>query len=483
MSTEAYTGDGLLANSDFLDGMDVESAKQAVATRLEDQGAGKRTVNYRLRDWGVSRQRYWGCPIPVIKCGACGMVPVPREDLPVSLPDDVELGQPGNPLDRHATWKYVTCPSCGGDAERETDTLDTFVESSWYFARFCSPRDEQPLDREACDYWLPVDQYIGGVEHAILHLLYARFYVRALKACGYVGIDEPFKGLFTQGMVCHETYRDEAGEWLLPAQVSKGPDGAMTHGETGRPVTVGRSEKMSKSRKNVVDPDQIIDRFGADAARWFMVSDSPPGRDLEWTDAGAEGAWRYVQRVWRLFSERLGSLPPPGAAAPGSLGPAAGELRRATHGAILGVTDDFEKLRFNTAIAKMYAFTNTLSAFQVGEEADGWALREALEALCQLLGPVMPHLGEQLWQELGHQTLLADSRWPDGDPALVVEDTVTVAVQVGGKLRATLEMPKGADRAAVEEAARAEAAVQRALEGREIRKIIVVPDRIVNFVV
>ncbi len=298
----AYTGDGLHANSDFIDGLDVAAAKQAVADRLEGEGVAERTVTWRLRDWGVSRQRYWGCPIPVIHCPDCGIVPVRECDLPVTLPEDVEFGRAGNPLDHHPSWKHVGCPACGKPAERETDTFDTFVESSWYFARFCSPNAREPVARAAVDYWLPVDQYIGGIEHAILHLLYARFYTRAMRKCGYLGLDEPFEGLFTQGMVCHETYRTEQGEWVLPAEVVPGAGGALVHRATGEAVQAGRSEKMSKSRKNVVDPADIIDTYGADTARWFMLSDSPPERDLDWTEAGIAGAWRFVNRLWRMIS-------------------------------------------------------------------------------------------------------------------------------------------------------------------------------------
>ncbi len=426
----ADDGDGVMINSGFLDGLPVADAKRAATDRLAALGRGERTIAYRLRDWGVSRQRYWGCPIPVIHCRGCGIVPVPESDLPVVLPDDVTFDQPGNPLDRHPTWKHVACPSCGQPAERETDTFDTFVDSSWYFARFCSPRAESPVERAAVDRWLPVDQYIGGVEHAILHLLYSRFFTRAMRRCGHLGIDEPFAGLFTQGMVCHETYRDEAGRWLYPTEVDRREGGAV-HVETGLPVTVGRSEKMSKNKKNVVDPGTIIERYGADTARWFMLSDSPPERDMEWTEAGAAGAWRFTQRLWRLAIESLPRLAAAGSAPPAEPSGEDLALRRATHRAIAGVTDDIEKFRFNRAVARLYEFANTLEA---ATAAGGWARREALEGLVRLIGPMMPHLAEELWQQLSHATLVVDSAWPVADPALVIDDQVTLAVQVNGKL-------------------------------------------------
>ncbi|GIK97957.1 MAG: leucine--tRNA ligase [Alphaproteobacteria bacterium] len=479
---EAYLGEGVMINSRFLDGLDVESAKKAAIARLEELGRGKSETQYRLRDWGVSRQRYWGCPIPMIHCPSCGIVPVPETELPVLLPDDVTFDRPGNPLDHHPTWKHVDCPRCGAPARRETDTCDTFVDSSWYFARYCSPRADGPVTRAAADYWLPVDQYIGGIEHAILHLLYSRFFIRGMKACGYVKLDEPFAGLFTQGMVCHETYRDEAGRWLYPREVEKRGDQTV-HAETGRPVTVGRSEKMSKSLCNVVDPGAIIERYGADTARWFMLSDSPPERDLEWTEGGVEGAWRFVQRVWRLVTTRLDGLAAAGDR-PGSFDDVATALRRATHKAIAGVTEDVEKFHFNRAVARLYELANTIGEVAPSAEGGrGWALREALETLVQLIGPMMPHLAEELWQTLGHDGLLVDCAWPEADPALVVDATVTVAVQVNGKLRSTIELPRDSVEAAAREAALADEHVQRAMAGKPARKVIVVPNRIVNVVV
>ncbi len=481
IAKDAYTGPGRLANSGFIDGLEIEAAKDAVARRMEDDGSGGREINTRLRDWGISRQRYWGCPIPVVHCPACGAVPVPDSDLPVTLPDDVDFDRPGNPLDRHPTWKNVDCPSCAGAAERETSTLDTFVDSSWYFARFCSPRADEPVARAAVDYWLPVDQYIGGVEHAILHLLYARFFTRAMKACGHLAIDEPFAGLFTQGMVCHETYRDDGG-WVAPADVARGDDGALRHADTGAAITVGRSEKMSKSKKNVIDPEDIIAAYGADTARWFMLSDSPPERDLDWTEAGISGAWRFVNRIWRLATAAEAAIGAVGAPAPDHFEPETIEMRRATHKAIARVTEDLDSFRFNRAVAAVHELANAIGDFSGAGEAAAWARREALEALVRLAGPMMPHLAEELWHRLGHAALLAETSWPEADPALLAADTVTVAVQVKGKTRGTIELPPDAPQADAEAAALALPTVIAALDGKPIRKIVFVPNRIINVV-
>lgn len=476
---EAYTGEGLHANSDFIDGLDIPDAKEAVAKSLEQSGTGKREINFRLRDWGVSRQRYWGCPIPVIDCPACGAVPVPKDDLPIVLPEDIDFDHPGNPLDRHPTWKHVDCPTCGGKAERETDTLDTFVESSWYFARFCSPRDENPVDRAAVDYWLPVDQYIGGVEHAILHLLYSRFFTRAMQQCGYLGLPEPFAGLFTQGMVCHETYRTDDGDWVEPTEVARSENGVLTRMGTGDSITVGRSEKMSKSKKNVVDPEDIIATYGADTARWFMLSDSPPDRDLEWTESGISGAWRFLNRVWRLIS--ADDTAPAGTAMP-TLSPDSTMLRQVVHRTIAGVTEDLDTFHFNRAVARIHELVNCLVDIKGDSDEDRWVRREGFEIAAKLIGPMMPHLSEELWQRLGHDKLLTDEPWPEADPALLVEETVTVAVQVKGKLRATIELPRDTDQKTAEAAALADPAIISALEGKTVSRIIFVPNRIINVV-
>jgi leucyl-tRNA synthetase len=478
VADEAYVGAGRLANSRFLDGLDVKSAQNEVATRLEANGTAKRTVHYRLRDWLVSRQRYWGCPIPIVHCGVmCGMVPLRDKDLPLELPDDVRFDLPGNPLDHHPTWKHTKCPICGSPALRETDTFDTFVDSSWYFARFTDPHARTPVNEAAARYWLPVDQYIGGVEHAILHLLYSRFFTRAMHKAGHVAVDEPFVGLFTQGMVCHETYKGRNGEWIAVDEVEKRDGKAFLKG-TGTEVAVGRSEAMSKSKKNGIAPEAIIEAFGADTIRWFMLSDSPPERDIEWTQEGAESCWRFVQRIYRLVMEAE-NLPPPETKVPDDIEGAALELRRATHRAIAAVTEDINALRFNRAVAAVYTLSNAIGA---AAAVEGPVKREALEALVLLCGPMMPHLAETCWQALGRKTLVAEAHWPVADKRLVVSDTIRIGVQVNGKLRGEIEIPRGAQEDAVKKMALSLDSVGRALDGKEPRRVIVVPDRIVNVV-
>ncbi len=477
----AYVDDGTLFNSSFLNGLPVADAKRAAGERLEQGGLGERTIAYRLRDWGVSRQRYWGCPIPVIHCPDCGIVPVPEDDLPVELPMDVSFDVPGNPLDRHPTWKHVACPYCNSPSTRETDTFDTFFESSWYFLRFCSARAPVAFERDAAEYWMPVDQYIGGVEHAVLHLLYSRFFMRALKECGYLDLEEPFAGLFTQGMVCHQTYQNAEGEWLFPEEVSTDAAGRPTD-QAGRKITVGRTEKMSKSKKNVVGLDAIVDTYGADTARLYLLSDSPPERDLEWTDTGIEGIWRYVNRLWRLVSEPATPLPPVGAAAPDALAPALVAIRRLTHKTIAAVTDDIDKFRFNRAVARIRELTNALEGIAGDTPGAGAVLREGLDAVTRLLGPMMPHLAEEMWQSLGHDEMLAEVPWPKADAGLARDEQVTIAVQVNGKLRATLDFPRDAAASEVEEAALALPQITRLLDGKAPRKVVVVPNRIVSVV-
>ncbi|NVO12986.1 MAG: leucine--tRNA ligase [Rhodoplanes sp.] len=496
ITDEAYVGDGRMINSRFLDGMTFAQAQAEVAKRLENDirgnaPVGRREVMYRLRDWGISRQRYWGCPIPVIHCKSCGIVPVPVADLPVRLPDDVDFDRPGNPLDRHPTWKHVACPQCGAAATRETDTMDTFVDSSWYFARFTDPWiTTAPTDRAAVDSWLPVDQYIGGIEHAILHLLYSRFFTRAMKATGHVGMDEPFAGLFTQGMVVHETYRKPDGTFAAPAEVTiEGMGEARRAVLTGTdmPVEIGPIEKMSKSKRNTVDPDEIIGSYGADTARWFMLSDSPPERDVIWTEEGAQGAARFVQRLWRLVGDAeavaaKGDLP-----RPAMFGEAAIALRKAAHLALSRVSEDIEKLRFNRCVAHIYELAN---AFQTSLGAAGkdppadyrWAVREAAGVLVVLFHPMMPHLAEECWATLGQSGLVAEAAWPEVEPDLLVEDTVTLPVQINGKKRGDVTVPRNAGKAEVEAAVLALDAVQRALGGVAPKKVIVVPHRIVNVV-
>jgi leucyl-tRNA synthetase len=469
---DAYVGPGKLANSRFLDGMSVEDAKKEVAARLEAAGIGERTVNYRLRDWLVSRQRPWGCPIPMVHCARCGVVPVPKDQLPVLLPEKIDFSVKGNPLDADIAWKTTTCPKCGAPALRDTDTLDTFVDSSWYFTRFTAPHAETPVDKAAADYWLPVDQYIGGIEHAILHLLYARYITRAMAKIGLVKVAEPFAGLFTQGMVCYETYKDADGQWVSPDEIEK-RDGKAFLRSTGADVTIGASEKMSKSKKNVIAPETIINEYGADTIRWFMLSDTPPERDIEWTDAGAEGCWRFVNRVYRLCTETEGLD-----AAGGDEG-ASTALRQATHKAIAAVTEHLEHLRFNSAVAQLYTLANTIGG---ATAATGAAKREALEAMVLLCAPMMPHLAEECWQALGHDKLVAETAWPKHDPALTASNSVTMPIQVNGKRRGEITMPKDADTKTVEAAALADEAVIRVLEGKAPKKVIVVPNRIVNIV-
>jgi leucyl-tRNA synthetase len=484
IADEAFTGDGTMINSGFLGGLPTTDAKRAAIDALERRGAGEGVVNWRLRDWGVSRQRYWGCPIPVIHCDACGAQPVPQNQLPVKLPDDVDFSRPGNPLDHHPAWKHVDCPNCGKPARRETDTCDTFVDSSWYFARFCSPRAAEPVVRGAVDAWLPVDQYIGGIEHAILHLLYSRFFTRAMTATGHASVAEPFAGLFTQGMVTHASYRGADGRWLYPDEVERDADGAALHSGTREAVTVGRVEAMSKSKRNTVDPGGIIDRYGADTARWFILSDNPPERDMEWTESGVAGAHRFTQRLFRLVEGAARSLPPAGTDPAGAEG-AARKLRQTTHRCIAAVTEALETFAFNSAVARIHEFANAIGMVETNGPGMDAARREALEAAARLVSPMMPHLAEELWAMLrpGAAALAAELPWLDADPALLVAETVTLAVQVLGKLRATIEVPAGADEATVFAHAEAEENVRRAIGDKPIRKRIHVPGRVVNFVV
>jgi leucyl-tRNA synthetase len=545
ITDEAYVDDGMIYNSAFLDGLSTKDAIQRAIEELVKLEKGEATTQWRLRDWGVSRQRYWGCPIPAIHCAKCGVVPVPEDQLPVRLPDDATFDKPGNPLAHHPTWKHTTCPTCGAAAERETDTLDTFVDSSWYFARFTDPHNETaPFDPKLANYWLPVDQYVGGVEHAVLHLLYARFFTRAMRDCGYfsspvhggggasaasdgggIADGEPFASLFTQGMVVHETYRQVVpqppqpadGKFIVSvtsaAQAMEKPiqsfvnlDFANTVGPIGATVMiggwalpedlptfeekfpdskilVGPIEKMSKSKKNVVDLDAFVQDYGADVARWFVLSDSPPERDVEWTASGVKGAWNFVQRVWALVEDHVQKYGPP-APSPASAEPAsaAHALRQLTHRAIQSVTDDIEHFRFNVAIARCYELVNAIAKLKGDDEANIFARGEALRILAQLIAPFMPHLAEECWERLGQKPFVATAPWPVADPALAARTTVTLPIQVNGKKRAEIEAPAGAAQADVERLALAHPAVAQFLTGQSIRKVIVVPDRIVNIV-
>ncbi len=479
---KALDGEGYIINSGFLTGLTTKAAKSAAIAKLVEIGAGKSVVNWRLRDWGISRQRYWGCPIPVIHCEACGPQPVPAADLPVRLPDDVTFDKPGNPLDHHPSWKHTTCPKCGQAAVRETDTFDTFIDSSWYFARFSAPHAATPTNPDAAKHWLPVDQYVGGIEHAILHLLYSRFFTRAMRKTGHLDLDEPFAGLFTQGMVTHESYKDEAGNWLYPEQVQKHPDGTATH--NGAPVTVGRIEKMSKSKRNTVDPGVIIDRFGADAARWFVLSDNPPERDVEWTETGVLGANRFVQRLYRLGATIAAEVPAAGAPPAGGpeTGAEAKKLRQLTHRTIEAVTEALETFAFNLAVARAYELSGALIGPSPADSGLLEARREAMNVLIRLVAPMIPHVAEAVNEILNPGTkLLALQHWPEADPALLVKDEVTIAVQVNGKLRGTITVPTGGG--AKDNIAIARQAVSGALKDFSVLKEIYVPDRIVNFVV
>jgi leucyl-tRNA synthetase len=490
---EAYTEAGKNINSQWLDEMDTASAKAEVIKRCEENGTGRGVTQYRLRDWGVSRQRYWGCPIPVIYCEDCGVVPVPEDQLPVTLPEDVTFDKPGNPLAHHPSWKHCDCPQCGKAAIRETDTFDTFFESSWYQFRYCDPKNTAlPIAKDKADYWMPagggVEQYIGGVEHAVLHLLYARFFTKIMRDCGLVNTSEPFTGLFTQGMVTHETYQDADGKWLFPAEISKSEDGRFVKTADGSPVTVGATIKMSKSKRNVVDPEDILGTYGADAARLFILSDSPPERDLEWTEAGIEGAWRYINRLHRMISDNLSILPPAGASnhrTTINTGENAPEILKVAHQTIKGVGQDIDAFAMNKAVARIREFSNAVEKFiKDGEAAKTPALtREIFEILVQLFAPMMPHLAEELWALLGHETLVYETPWPSYDEALLANETVTIGVQVNGKVRATITLPKNADPKAFEDAALSQDNVRQAIGDKQVRKVIVVPGRIVNVVI
>ncbi len=478
VANEAYVGEGTLYNSDFLNGMSKTDGIRAAIEKIEGMNQGQGTVQFRLRDWGVSRQRYWGCPIPVIHCEDCGVLPVPEADLPVRLPEDINFDKPGNPLDRHPTFKDVDCPSCGKAARRETDTLDTFADSSWYFARFAGGNTEdRPFDKKAASEWLPVDQYIGGVEHAVLHLLYARFFTRGMRDCGLIDLPsgEPFDGLFTQGMVTHAVYTDSDGSFVMPADVDE-KDGALVHLETGKPVTKGDVVKMSKSKKNVVDPNDIIEGYGADVARWFVLSDSPPDRDVEWTEAGVIGAWRFANKVWALVSDWNSDNGPMSVASDAS--GAALDLRKKAHKAIAKITHGIDVFRFNTSVAQIYELTNALGKYKENDAAKA----EALGILIRAIAPFMPHLAEECWKTLGGEGLCYHAPWPVADEALLVEDTVTLPLQVNGKRRGEISVPADISKEDAEKLAMEDPAVQRAIDGLTVRKVIVVPGRIINIV-
>jgi leucyl-tRNA synthetase len=460
-----YLEDGKIINSQFLNGLNCAEAKEKVFEILSEKGRATKKINYRLRDWGVSRQRYWGCPIPILYLEDGTIVPVPEEDLPVQLPEDVEFNGLGNPLAQHPTWKYTTYK--GQKAIRETDTFDTFFESSWYFLRYISQPQNKAFEKEAANKFMPVDQYIGGVEHAVLHLLYARFFTKALKKCGYLDASEPFANLLTQGMVCHQTYKEKAtGKWLYPNEAAE---------KKSEDVVIGRSEKMSKSKKNTIDPSHIVESYGADTARLFMLSDTPASRDLDWSESGIDGCWKYVNRLWKLVASNCDST-------------GEGELSKEhaitklTHKTIFAVKDEYEKIGFNRAIAKIREFSNALEKFEVKSKSDEKVMNFALNNLVILFSPIMPHLAEELWQKLGNQTLVSSEKFPDFDANLISDDEVGVAVQVAGKLRAVIQMPKGTSKEEMEKMAFENENVKKFIEGKEIKKIIIVPDKLVNVV-
>ena len=472
---EAYTGAGSLYNSEFLNGLSIDDAKAKVIEIFEEKSMGKGTTQYRLRDWGVSRQRYWGCPIPIIYCGACGTVPVHEKDLPVTLPTDISYDKPGNPLANHPTWKKTTCPKCGKNAERETDTFDGFFENSWYQLRFTDANNTKiGFDKEKVNYWAPIDQYIGGSEHTVGHLLYSRFFTMALKKCGYLDFDEPFSALLCQGMVTHETYKDANGKWLYPSEIEKVSENKYIKKDDGSAVTVGRIEKMSKSKRNTVDPIDILDNYGADSARLFVLSDSPPEKDVEWTESGIEGSWKYINRLWRLVANADLSG--------NNQTVSAEKMNVEIHKAIHGVTKYLEEMHFNKAIARIREFSNALENF-ASAKGDGKILKQGLETLVKLVSPITPHIAEELWHELSNETLLAEETWPIADEKLFANENVTIAIQVNGKLKATISMAKDAEKAIVEETALANENVQKAIDGKTPKKVIVVPNKIVNVVI
>jgi leucyl-tRNA synthetase len=483
VGAEAYVGPGRLYNSAFLDGLEIEAAKAEAISRIEAQDQGQGATVYRLRDWGVARQRGWGCPTPIIHCPTCGPVAVPKADLPVRLPDDLDFSRPGNALARHPTWRFARCPACGEAAERETDTLDTFVDSAWYFARFTDPTAREPINKAASDYWMPVDQYIGGVEHAVLHLLYARFVTRALSDDGMLSVKEPFAGLFTQGMVTHETYRRQNGDWVEPGAVEIKVEGATRRAvliDSGEPLVIGDTEKMSKSKRNTVAPEDIFDEYGVDAARFFVLSDSPPERDVPWTTGGIKGAWRLVNRLWDEFDSQPASVAP----APIVDDVQAVALTRATHRLIKLLTAAIEGFHFNTGVARIYEFLDQLKAAPAKNASPALlaARADALSALARLIAPYAPHLAEECWARIAGEGMAVNAPWPAFDADLAAEDERILPVQINGKRRGEVRAAPGASEAEVEKIALADEAVRRHLEGLTVRKVIVVKDRIINIV-
>lgn len=476
----AFTEEGIIFNSDFLNGLDTPTAKSKSIERLIETNQGDAVTTYRLRDWGVSRQRYWGCPIPMIHCPSCGIVPVPLDSLPIELPEDVTIDGGGNPLAQHPTWRHTTCPLCDQPAQRETDTLDTFFESSWYFLRYCSPHSLSPIDKEAVHKWLPVDQYIGGIEHAILHLLYARFFTRALRDCGYLSVDEPFKRLLSQGMICHETYRTISGDWVTPDDIDIQPNGQLIRAHDGVCVVRGRSEKMSKSKKNVIDPDMNIRDFGADTARFFMISDSPPDRDLEWTDGGIQGVSKYLHRIWVLAQTVMASISETNRPAHDPTQDLI--LQRKQHQIVEAITQDIEAFHLNRYVARLREYTNFLSDINP-DHITAVVLKKALEILLILLNPACPHITEELWQYLNPSERLKDQPWPKADPHFLKADSVTIAIQINGKLRSTLDVAFDLSQDELQIKVLGLEIIQKALDQKQLKKIINIPNKVINLVV
>ncbi len=489
INDEAYTTyESVHFNSQFLNGLTVVEAKEKMMTYMEEHKIGRRETNYRLHDWGVSRQRYWGCPVPIVYCDEHGAVPVNSSDLPITLPDDVEFKSAGNPLENHPTWKHTTCPTCGKPAIRETDTFDTFFESSWYFLRYLDPRnEEQAFAQDKAKYWMNVDHYIGGVEHAVMHLLYARFFNLALRDCGYLDSSmesfEPFKALLTQGMICHETYKDEDGNWVFPDDVIKLNDGTYQHAKTRKKVTIGRVEKMSKSKKNVVDPDFIIRSYGADTARMFVVSDSPPDRDLEWTESGADGCWRFLNRVWRMVEEKSDIIQNIADQDSASFTGETKKIYSLIHKTIFAVEEELPQFQYNKIIARIRELTNSLSSMSLDDDHSQYVYKFGMEAVTRLLNPITPHITEEIWEVLfKKKTQLSQTPWIEYDKNFLVDDTVTIAIQVNGKVRNTLEVPKDISKEDLEKIALDDEKIKNNIAGKTIRKVIVVPARIVNIV-
>ncbi|MBN8827228.1 MAG: leucine--tRNA ligase [Sphingobacteriia bacterium] len=478
---EIIDEEGKLINSSFLNGMSPEEAIPHMTDYLVKNNLGKQVTNYRLRDWGVSRQRYWGCPIPVIYCDACGVVPVPEKDLPVEIPEDVSFEKPGNPLVHHPTWSKVKCPECNKDARRETDTFDTFFESSWYFGRFCNPDVNDPISKEDCDYWMSVDQYIGGVEHAVLHLLYARFFTKAMNKCGYWNVKEPFSALLTQGMVCHETYKDQDGKWLYPEEVII-ENGKARHKDTGQDVIIGRIEKMSKSRRNTVDPEHILMNFGADTARLFMLSDSPPEKDLIWSESGIDGAYRYLKRLYS-FAVKLQGYKKENELDINDKD--VSKIITSCHKLIHNITKDLKEFNFNRSVARLREYSNLLFEYEFDKASPKVkdAIFDGFSNFVKLLSPLVPHIAEEIWQIFGFNSVLTEESWPIAKEEYLVEDIVTLAVQVNGKLRATIDIKKDLPKEEIEKQALSQENVVKHVEGKEPKKIIIVPNKIVNIVI